>query len=265
MIESIHLFTGAYAVDALDPAEQFEFESHLAECADCQDELLGLTETAARLGAAAAITPPASLKAAVMGQIGNVRQLAPLPQLVDDASAGPAESADVPGSGAASLAPVIPLRPRRAAVLLTVAAAVLGLVAATLGVLLAQTKSQTTELTARSQAVARVISASDARSIGGDIAGGGRGAVVISASQGKAVLLASSLPAPPSGRIYEMWFIDSAGKAVSAGTFAPDAGGSTVQPLAGSPAGSAVVGVTVEPAGGSTQPTTKPILAVPLT
>ncbi len=248
MTESIHLLTGAYAVDALDPDERTAFEGHLAGCSDCQDELRGLTETAARLGAAAAVTPPASLKAAVLGQIGNVRQLAPLPQLVDDAA----------------LAPVVRLRPGRGPALLTVAASVLGLIAVTLGVLLAQNKSQTAELTARSQEVARVVTASDARSFGGDIAGGGRGAVVISDSEGKAVLLASSLPSPPGGSIYQMWFIDSAGKAVSAGTFAPDAGGSAAQSLAGSPAGSAMVGVSVEPAGGSTQPTTKPILAVNL-
>ena len=68
MTESIHLLTGAYAVDALDPDERAEFEGHLDGCADCRDELTGLIETAARLGSAAAITPPASLKAAVLGQ-----------------------------------------------------------------------------------------------------------------------------------------------------------------------------------------------------
>ena len=263
MNESIHLLTGAYAVDALDPDERAEFEGHLDGCADCRDELTGLIETAARLGSAAAITPPASLKAAVLGQIDSVRQLPPLVAEASDAAVSRG-SASAGEAGSPRIAPVIPLGVRRTNRILAVAAAFLGLAAASLGVLLASSHARSDELAARTQSVALVLTAPDAKTVTGDIAGGGRGAVIVSTGQGAAVLVATALPSPPSGRTYEMWFIDAAGKAQPAGTFVPDSSGSAAQRLTGTPEGSAVVGVTVEPAGGSSQPTTKPILAVPL-
>jgi anti-sigma factor RsiW len=62
--QSLHLLTGAYAVNALDPAERDEFEAHLAQCTDCSTEVRGLLDIAARLAAAEATAPPARLKAA---------------------------------------------------------------------------------------------------------------------------------------------------------------------------------------------------------
>ena len=43
----IHALSGAYAVDALDPAERTEFELHLADCAACQAEVASFRETSA--------------------------------------------------------------------------------------------------------------------------------------------------------------------------------------------------------------------------
>jgi len=239
MTESIHLLTGAYAVDALDGDERSEFESHLTGCDDCRQELRGMTETAALLAQAEAVVPPAALKAAVLSRIDSVRQLPPV-----------------------EVAPVVALRTRRTNRLLAVAAAVLAVAAASLSLLLAQARSNNSELSAQAQSVARVLTAADAHTVTSEFAGGGRGAVTVSATQGSAVLVATALPSPPSGQTYEMWFIDADGKARAAGTFVPGPNGSAALPLTGSPAGSAAVGVTVEPAGGSTQPTTKPILAV---
>ena len=75
MNDSMHLLTGAYAVDALDPAERAEFEAHLAQCPDCAAEVRGLLETAGRLGSAEAVTPPARLKASVLAQAAATRQI----------------------------------------------------------------------------------------------------------------------------------------------------------------------------------------------
>ena len=244
MTESIHLLTGAYAVDALDEDERANFEGHLNGCDDCRQELRGLTETAARLAEAEAVVPPAALKAAVLGQIDSVRQLPP---------SRPADEAG---------APVVSLHGRRTNRLLAVAAVVLAVATASLSLLLAQARNQNTELSAQAQGVAKVLTAADAHTVTSEFAGGGRGAVTVSAAQEAAVLVTTALPSPPSGQTYEMWFIDAGGTARAAGTFAPDTSGSAALSLTGSPAGSALVGVTVEPAGGSTQPTTKPILAV---
>ncbi|MFC6343639.1 zf-HC2 domain-containing protein, partial [Nocardioides hankookensis] len=45
----IHALVGAYAVDAVDDLERAAFERHLAECADCRDEVASLREAAGLL------------------------------------------------------------------------------------------------------------------------------------------------------------------------------------------------------------------------
>jgi anti-sigma-K factor RskA len=84
---------------------------------------------------------------------------------------------------------------------------------------------------------------------------GMNGSLVVS-STGSAALVAYTMPAAPSGKTYEAWVLRG-GKAIPAGTF--DGGpGSHFIPIEGKvPAGSKVA-VTVEPAGGSPQPTSTP-------
>jgi len=81
-------------------------------------------------------------------------------------------------------------------------------------------------------------------------------------TRGSWQLYTGNLPAAPSGRTYQLWVITDGGRKISAGLFSaePDgvAAGDVVLP---GDAGSAVVaGVTVEPEGGSPQPTTQPFL-----
>lgn len=83
---------------------------------------------------------------------------------------------------------------------------------------------------------------------------GAPGSVVVSPGGSGALLLSSLAPAP-AGKVYEAWVIEGT-KASPAGVFH---GGRTIfvkltHPV---PAG-AVVAITVEPTGGSSQPTTKP-------
>jgi anti-sigma-K factor RskA len=66
---SQHALAGAYALDALETAEQERFERHLPGCRDCEAEVRGLTETAAALGMAAAAEPPQGLKRAVLAAV----------------------------------------------------------------------------------------------------------------------------------------------------------------------------------------------------
>ncbi|MDQ3591957.1 MAG: zf-HC2 domain-containing protein, partial [Actinomycetota bacterium] len=44
MSAEMHAMVGAYALDALDHIEQVSFESHLASCPMCADELVGFHE-----------------------------------------------------------------------------------------------------------------------------------------------------------------------------------------------------------------------------
>lgn len=91
------------------------------------------------------------------------------------------------------------------------------------------------------------------RQLAGDAA---RGEVV--AARGRAVLVVD-LPAPPTGKVYQAWTI--AGETARPGpTFV---GGSRVVDL-GDVGGAGVVALTVEPAGGSAQPTTPPFSSASL-
>jgi anti-sigma-K factor RskA len=88
--------------------------------------------------------------------------------------------------------------------------------------------------------------------------------VVVSPSLGSAVFIADEVAGVPDGRTYQLWLIGADGSATSAGTFTPGSNGRAAVVLSGSLADTAAVGVTVEPDGGSTQPTSEPVLALPL-
>lgn len=275
MSESMHLLTGAYAVNALDPAERAEFEAHLADCPDCVAEIRGLRDTTSRLAAAEAVEPPARLKAAVLAQIAQTPQLAPLDpgsapaqRVATGASAEPVD-ADEPAErqAADSGGLVVPMRrpgwglAQRS---LGVAAAILAVLAIGLTTLLVQASSARNQVDATQQAITRVLTAPDARALTGTLTGGGKASIVVSPSQGTTVFLGSGLRAAPAGHTYELWYMGVAG-AVPAGTFEPDSNGQVARVLTGDVGGASAVGVTVEPAGGSKQPTTTPVLALRLT
>src|SRR5918994_1675300 len=59
----IHALTAAYALDALDEAEEGEYEAHLRGCESCREELAVFTDTATALAYAVdAPAPPAALR-----------------------------------------------------------------------------------------------------------------------------------------------------------------------------------------------------------
>ena len=78
---------------------------------------------------------------------------------------------------------------------------------------------------------------------------------VVADSGGNLTLYADLAPAP-AGKTYEAWVIGSSGP-IPAGTF--DGGGTVVLDLTAQARPGDQIAVTVEPAGGSKQPTTKPI------
>jgi anti-sigma-K factor RskA len=253
---SVHALTGAYALDALDPTERQTFEAHLADCPACEAEVRDLLSVAARLGSAERVNPPPSMRAAVMARIDALDQESDDPARAADAILGPESET------------VVPIRRKRPAASLTVwlgvAAGILAVVAATLGILLAQSRHAQDSVTAENAAITSVLTAADARTVSGAISGGGHGAVVMSASEGRAVFLAQGLAAAPAGHTYELWFMTASGAATPAGTFMPNADGRVATLMNGQPDGAALVGVTVEPAGGTAKPTTTPVLAVHL-
>jgi len=75
------------------------------------------------------------------------------------------------------------------------------------------------------------------------------------------VLIAAHMPKLDTNRTFELWLIPSAGNPVPAGTFHSDAvSASAVYVYQGQTANTAAVAVTVEPEGGSPQPTSTPFI-----
>jgi anti-sigma-K factor RskA len=89
-----------------------------------------------------------------------------------------------------------------------------------------------------------------------------RGRVFVS-SKG-VVLIAAHLPQLQPNRTFQLWLIPAAGNPISAGIFRSDSDSSAVYVYPGQTANAAAVAVTVEPAGGSPQPTTTPFVVTKL-
>jgi anti-sigma-K factor RskA len=83
-----------------------------------------------------------------------------------------------------------------------------------------------------------------------------QGSVVVG-SGGSAALVAFHLPAAPAGKTYEAWVIPKGKSPAPAGLFGGGAP-ATFVPLKRTVARGSQVAVTVEPSGGSNQPTSKP-------
>ncbi len=81
-------------------------------------------------------------------------------------------------------------------------------------------------------------------------------------SRGQLIFTAQNLAALPAGKVYELWLIPAAGKPIPAGTFAPDTQGSAAVLFPQLPADiqAKAFGVTLEPVGGSTAPTSAILL-----
>ena len=86
--------------------------------------------------------------------------------------------------------------------------------------------------------------------------------IVYSREVGRVLFVAGELPDPGEDRTYQLWLIDDDGPR-SAGTFRPE-GDQTTVVLEGIAEAGSVVGLTVEPGDGSTQPTGEVLIAQPL-
>ena len=92
-----------------------------------------------------------------------------------------------------------------------------------------------------------------------------RGRVFINPSSG-VLLVASNLPAPPAGKIYEMWIIPKGGKPAPAGLFASSEDGTALHlhRTTISLATTGAIAVTLERAGGVDAPTSQPVIVAAL-
>jgi len=244
----LHLLTGGYAFDALPGAERAAFEKHLARCEPCADEVRGLRETAARLGIATAIEPPREMRARVLAAAPLTRQLPP--GGISRTVIGRRERPGRPR--------IRPSRAGVAATILTLAAAV-----AFLFVTQVSTRHELQQSQAGNRVIAAVLAAPDARIVTAPASVGGSVTAVISARQREAVVTTAGVPAPAGTRVYQLWVMSPAG-ARSAGLLPASHGGPATPVLAVGVVPGDRLGITVEPAGGTAQPTTTPVVVMPV-
>lgn len=223
MTQDLHHLAAAYALDALDPGERAAFEAHYPSCEICSTEVADFRETAAVLASDVAAAPPADLKASVMAEVARTRQLSP--RRSDVVELDRARS-----------------RRRRAARAVAAVAAAAILVVGTAVV----TRSGTDEF-------GPLLEAADASFVTLEGEAGSIEAVW-SADLDQVLVQATSLADPGDGLAYALWSLRD-GRATPAGLFVPDADGSLAELLDVDDLEPAAWGVTIEPAGGSPQPT----------
>jgi anti-sigma-K factor RskA len=250
MRPDIHTLTGAYAVDALPPEERELFEAHLQECDPCAQEVAELLATAAELGSALSAPPPASLRASVLAEIDQTRQEPPPPSATTD--------------------DVVDLDERRREQprrwwthLVAPAAAVVAIAVVGLSLMVANLTDRIDQLEAANSQFVDVLAAPDAETLSVEGPDGSVARVVVASSRGEAVFLTDGMPATADDEVYELWLIDDDGPA-PAGLFEVDERGRATRVLTGDMANAAAIAVTVEPAGGSPQPTSDPLMVVEL-
>ena len=221
-MSDIHALSGAYAVDAVDDIERASFERHLASCPTCRAEVASLREASALLADAATTTPPPELRDAVLSGITRVRPLPPV------TAGGPVH--------------------RRRWFPALVAAVVLALV----GVGGAVWQPWRDDTSVQVSVTDQVLQDPEAQQVSQTLPNGATATVVRSPKEHRAVLVTEDLPEPPAGKVYQLWLQTPSEDMVPAGLM--PAGGSTAL-LDGNADDAIGVGLSLEPAGGSEQPT----------
>jgi hypothetical protein len=216
--EALHDLTPAYALDALDEADERAYEAHLSGCEQCREELASLREAATSLAyAVEAPGPPDALRGRILQQA----------------------RAERPN--------VVPLRPRfaRATQAVAAVAAVAAIGFAGWSVRL---RGEVDRARSGQREAISVIAEPGTRQI--PLEGDG-GALYLSPT-GAAALVISRLEPAPNGKVYEAWVIEN-GKPKPAGTFDGAESPAVVSLREPVPAG-ALVAVTRERGKGGTVP-----------
>jgi len=221
-----------YALHAVPEAELVEIERRVAAAPPAvaqafADEVRAVRETMAVVSAATAVEPPDQLRARLLTEVS------------DD--------------------PVRSLNRRikrwQTIGLAAAAAVIIGLGALGVGIALQPAPTPST--------AEQVFAAPDVRTVSGQISSGGTATVVFSRERNAGVLVMNNVAPPAPGTVYQMWLIDDKGpksagmmdaKSVAPSTTAvlPDLGDSQM------------LAFTVEPPGGSAQPTSAPFAQLAL-
>jgi anti-sigma factor RsiW len=222
---------GAYLLGALANGEHEEFERHLATCHVCQDELERLKGAADALPRSVAqYEPPPSLKQALMEQVyaETAPEQAPRRSL--------AERLGLAG-GLRRLTPQM--------------AALASALALVVGVAAGYAISQTGGDSGGTRTVAAMVDSARV--------GAGKATLVVPDGDSGAQLRVSSMPRPPTGRIYQVW-LQHGDRIVPGPLFSVDRNGNGAAAVPGSLNGVKQIMVTREVARGATHPSEAPVV-----
>jgi hypothetical protein len=221
-----------YALGVLPPLEAADVADHLKSCPECRAEYQLLSPAVTAIGYAAEADgrlagPSFTLKTRLMQQVRSTK----------------------PGRSSRPARLTIPRWPALIAAACFVVAVAAGLVNSSLRERLGRDEARI----AQQSTVIADVTAPDAKRYAF-----GHGSVVV---RGRHLYLAMhALAQPPKGRVYQAWTLPKGSKKMAPSiTFKPGPTGETLIRLPVSANTIVAVAVSVEPSGGSKQPTTKPI------
>jgi hypothetical protein len=234
---------GLYALDALTPDEKAEVDAHVAACPLDHSEFESLGGVAPAL---ASLAEPAGAPAALKRRVLEAYAAEQSRDFVVPTSAQPARS--TASSGWLGWA----------------AAAVAIVLLAVVGVVGLDLKAQADLANQRADQLAAAVAAMTAPGSQVAILHGSGPAADVSGfaafpAQGGGYMVINGVPAAPVGETYQAWFIVDGAK-TSAGTMKADENGDIIAAGLSPAPGTQVVAVTMEPSGGSDQPTSDPII-----
>ncbi|ROS51263.1 anti-sigma factor domain-containing protein [Frigoribacterium sp. PhB24] len=279
--------SGAYVLNAVSDDERQAFEAFLDDTSDQHDdirtEVAELRETALLLAhAARPVTPSAGLRASVLDLIASTPQLAPLTATADHdiaTTAGGAGDDDHERHVERAPAPEMePSESEGARVLVPSGAAhrrwftrpvaILGAAAAAAalffggGALVEGLGQSGQQQEQQASGIDEIYAASDFQRSVADVSTGGKATLIWSDELGRSAVVVDGMTSLPGDQTYELWYINADG-AVPAGTFDASSSAPETHLLKGEMAPGDTIGITVEPSGGSSAPTSDPVVAIP--
>lgn len=272
MEDQLYLLTGAYALNSLGDSERAAVERHALRTQSSLEEIRGLSETAAMLAyGTPAVVPPPELKNSIMAAIRTTPQL-PADAVIQDLAsarrrreAGSGRSGRPAAGAARDSGRTVPTR------WLGAAAAVFLITSASLGGWAVGLQNEKNEAQARlaaaeeqQTAVLQLFAAPDSRVRPVEMPDGSVVTIAHSTAADRAAVITHNLPPLPEGQTYELWYVTASNEMTPAGFIPAGSAGTTWTLMQGDLSGHTHVGITVEPAGGSPQPTSDPIMVEPL-
>ncbi|MFW0793417.1 anti-sigma factor [Gordonia sp. CPCC 205515] len=230
------------AVDAAPDEVRARFEQQVQATREAMAQVSGVTATA----------PPATLRERVLAA-------AQAESTTETTASPPADTAEINTTDTDTTATVTPLHRGRRRLAYLAAAAVAAIAIGAVGWAIGASSDSNTPQQATAE---QVFAANDVRSASADVATG-HATVTYSPSEDAGVLVMNDVPPPKPGTVYQMWLSGPEGM-TSAGTMTDkDVAPSTTAVIDGLHGANALA-FTVEPPGGSTQPTGPVVAEVPL-